>query len=49
MKEELNRKEITRCIGNGFEVYMEYRVDWVEKWVKNTHSGQFSVTCTGTP
>ena len=27
MKEDLSRKEITRCIGNGFEVYMEYRVD----------------------
>ena len=52
MKDNLSRKEITRCIVNGFEVYMEYRVDWVEnmeKWVKNTHFGQFSVTCTGTP
>ena len=31
---------------------MEYRVDWVankEKWEKNTHSGHFRVTCTGTP
>ena len=27
MKEELSRKEITRCIGNGFEVYMKYWVD----------------------
>ena len=34
MKEDLSRKEITRCIGNGFEVYMEHRVDWVEKYGK---------------
>ena len=34
MKEDLSRKEITRCIGNGFEVYMEYRVDWVAKYGK---------------
>ena len=53
MKEDLNRKEITRCIVNGFEVYMKYRVGlgWknMEKWGKNTHSRHFSVTCTGTP
>ena len=35
MKENLSRKEITRCIGNGFEVYMEYRVDLVAKILKN--------------
>ena len=35
MKEDLSRKEITRCIGNSFEVYMEYRVDWVAKIWKN--------------
>ena len=35
MKENLSRKEITRCIGNGFEVYMEYKVDWVAKILKN--------------
>ena len=34
MKNELSRKEITRCIGNGFEVYMEYKVDWVAKYGK---------------
>ena len=34
MKEDLSIKEITRCIGNGFEVYMEYRVDWVAKYRK---------------
>ena len=34
MKEDLSRKEITRCIGNGFEVYIEYRVDWVAKYGK---------------
>ena len=34
MKDNLSRKEITRCIVNGFEVYMEYRVDWVEKYGK---------------
>ena len=43
MKEDLSRKEITRCIGNGFEVYMEYRVGlgWknMEKWEKTTNSG----------
>ena len=53
MKEDLSRKEITRCIVNGFEVYMEYRVELgiknMKNWEKNTHSGPFSVTCTGTP
>ena len=43
MKEDLSRKEITRCIVNGFEVYMEYRVGlgWknMEKWEKTTNSG----------
>ena len=34
MKEDLSIKEITRCIVNGFEVYMEYRVDWVAKYGK---------------
>ena len=34
MKEDLSRKEITRCIGNGFEVYIEYRVDCVAKYGK---------------
>ena len=35
MKEDLSRKEITSCIVNGFEVFMEYRVDWVAKiWKK---------------
>ena len=34
MKDNLSRKEITRCIVNGFEVYMEYRVDWVAKYGK---------------
>ena len=35
MKEELNRKEITRCIGNGFEVYMKYKVDLgINLWKK---------------
>ena len=34
MKDNLNRKEITRCMGNDFEVYMEYRVDWVVKYGK---------------
>ena len=27
MKEDLSRKEIIRCIVNGFEVFMEYWVD----------------------
>ena len=27
MKGEFSRKEITRCIVNGFEVYSEYRVE----------------------
>ena len=27
MKEDLSRKKITRCIVNGFEVYMKYRVE----------------------
>ena len=51
MKDELNRKVITRCIGNDFEVYMKYRfgLGWIrhEKWVKNTHSGYFSGSPTG--
>ena len=34
MKDNLSRKEITRCIVHGFEVYMEYRVDWVTKYGK---------------
>ena len=31
MKDELNRKVITRCIGNDFEVYMKYRfgLGWI--------------------
>ena len=52
MKEDLSRKEITRCIVNGFEVYMEYRVELgiknMEKWEENPHSGQNSSTCTDT-
>ena len=35
MKDNLSRKEITRCIINGFEVYMEYRVDLGSKIFKN--------------
>ena len=31
MKEDLSRKEITRCIVNGFEVYMKYRVELGKK------------------
>ena len=27
MKDNLNRKEITRCIVNGFDVCMKYRVE----------------------
>ena len=34
MKDALSIKAITRCIGNGFEVYIEYRVDWVAKYGK---------------
>ena len=34
MKDASSIKEITRCIGNGFEVYIEYRVDWVAKYGK---------------
>ena len=35
MKEDLSRKEITRCIVNGFEVYMKYRVELGRKtWKK---------------
>ena len=52
MKEDLSRKEITRCIVNGFEVYMKYRVELgkknMEKVQKSPHSGQNSSTCTGT-
>ena len=37
MKYNLSRKEITRCIVNGFEVYMKYRVDLGSKiWKKGT-------------
>ena len=37
MKEDLSRKEITRCIVNGFEVYIEYWVDLGNKiWKKGT-------------
>ena len=34
MKDELNRKVITRCIGNDFEVYMMYRfgLRWKSAW-----------------
>ena len=50
---DLSRKEVTRCIVNGFDVCMKYRVGlgWknMKKWEKNTHSGHFSVTCTCTP
>ena len=35
MKEDLSRKEITRCIVNGFEVYVEYRVELGSKIWKN--------------
>ena len=35
MKEDLSRKEITRCIANGFEVYMKYRVGLGGKIWKN--------------
>ena len=52
MKEDLSRKEITRCIVNGFEVYMKYRVELgkknIKKVQKSPHSGQNSSTCTGT-
>ena len=41
MKEDLSRKEITRCIGIGFEVYMEYRVDWVAKYGKMDENHTF--------
>ena len=45
MKDELNRKVITRCIGNDFEVYMKYRfgLGWIrhEKWVKISIMGTF--------
>ena len=45
MKNELNRKVITRCIGNDFEVYMKYRfgLGWIrhEKWVKIPILGTF--------
>ena len=34
MKYNLSRKEITRCIVNGFEVYIKYGVDWVAKYGK---------------
>ena len=52
MKYNLSRKEITRCIVNGFEVYMKYRVDLGSKiWKNGTKPTlwHFSVTCTGTP
>ena len=53
MKDDLSRKEITRCIVNGFEVYMKYRVEvsrkiWKKKVQQSPHSGQNSSTCTGT-
>ena len=35
LNDDLSRKEITRCIVNGFEVYMEYRVDLGSKIWKN--------------
>ena len=38
MKEDLSRKEITRCIGNGFEVYMEYRVGLGWKNMEKKHT-----------
>ena len=45
MKDELNRKVITRCIGNDFEVYMKYRfgLGWIrhEKCVKIPIMGTF--------
>ena len=45
MKDELNRKVITRCIGNDFEEYMKYRfgLGWIrhEKWVKIPILGTF--------
>ena len=37
MKYNLSRKENTRCIVNGFEVYMKYRVDLGSKiWKRGT-------------
>ena len=53
MKDELSKIEISRCIVNGFEVYMKYRVElgrkiWEKKMQKSPHSGQNSSTCTGT-
>ena len=45
MKDELNRKVITICIGNDFEEYMKYRfgLGWIrhEKWVKIPILGTF--------
>ena len=45
--------EVIRWIWNGFDVCIKYRVELgIKKYGKmgeNTHSGQFSVTCTGTP
>ena len=35
MKEDLSRKEIKRYIVNGFEVYMEYRVELGIKNMEN--------------
>ena len=35
MKYNLSRKEITRCIVNGFDVCMKYRVELGEKIWKN--------------
>ena len=37
MKEELSRKEVTRDIWNGFEVYIKYRV---ELGIKNMEKGE---------
>ena len=53
MKEDLSRKAITRCIVNGFELYMKYRVElgrkiWKKKVQRSPHSGQNSSTYTGT-
>ena len=31
MKDNLSRKEITRCLVNGFDVYMNYRVELGQK------------------
>ena len=40
MKDDLSRKEITRCIVNGFEVYMKYRVELGRKiWKKKCRKG----------